>query len=98
MVNKTSSMVENSDETNRGVIKMEREQINKLSDYLKQMDEILEKILHAQFRIQNKKWLQAITKIEDGFQQTVGYIADVKGIEIKSKIMTNEDINKILEG
>lgn len=65
---------------------------------MKEMNELLEKILDAQFGIEDKRWLDAIQTIEHGFSKAVSFIAQVKGKTPQHIALTKEDINKILKG
>ena len=76
---------------------MSEDQIRELSKYLKDMNELLEKILHVQFGILDKKWLNAIETIEEGFMKAVNFIARAKGKKPSHTILMKEDINEILK-
>lgn len=75
----------------------EAQRTRELSKLLKEMNELLERILHAQFGIEDKKWLSAIETIEDGFARAVNFIGEAKGKTVPHTILTKEDIDKILE-
>lgn len=76
---------------------MDDVQIAALSKHLKEMNKLLEKILHAQFGINDKTWLDAIRTIEVGFSGAVSFIAEIKGkASAGSGILTNEDVERIL--
>ncbi len=49
-------------------------QTEKLETALREMDALLEKILHIQFGIQDEEWLDAIKTIEDGYAKAITYI------------------------
>jgi hypothetical protein len=76
---------------------MSEKQIRELSRYLREMNELLEKILHAQFGIEDRRWLEAISTIEEGFSKAVNFIAEVKGKKLPI-FLTKEDVDEILEG
>lgn len=76
---------------------MKDEQLRQLSGHLKEMNDLLERILHAQFGIEDKTWIHAISTMEDGFNTAVNYIADCKEIKITPTALTKEDIDNILE-
>lgn len=68
-----------------------------LSKLLKEMNELLERILHAQFGIEDKRWLDAMQTIEEGFERAVNFIGEAKGKTMPQSILTKEDIDKILK-
>jgi hypothetical protein len=74
---------------------VEKTQIARLCEHLKEMDELLEKILHTQMGINDKRWLDAILTIEEGFSKAVNFIAEIKGKKVPV-IATKEDIDRIL--
>lgn len=53
---------------------VERSQMEELKQAFREMDALLEKILHLQFGIQDKEWLDAIQTIEDGYSKAVAYL------------------------
>jgi hypothetical protein len=56
---------------------------------------LLEKILHSQFGIEDRRWLDAMQAIEEGFEKAVNLIAEIKGVNLPI-ILTREDIDRIL--
>lgn len=68
-----------------------------LSKLLKEMNELLERILHAQFGIEDKRWLDAVQTIEAGFAMAVNFIGEAEGKTVPHGILTKEDIDKILK-
>ena len=77
---------------------MDDVQIAALSKHLKEMNGLLEKILHTQFGINDKMWLDAIQTIELGFSDAVNFIAEVKGkARLGPGIFTDEDVKRILD-
>jgi len=48
--------------------------MEELKQAFREMDALLEKILHLQFGIQDKEWLDAIQTIEDGYSKAVAYL------------------------
>ena len=53
---------------------MKKTQMKQLEVAFQEMDDLLEKILHIQFGIQDKEWLDAIRTIEDGYTKALAYI------------------------
>lgn len=49
-------------------------QIEQLEAAFHEIDALLEKVLHIQFGIQDKEWLDAIKTIEDGYAKAIAYI------------------------
>lgn len=49
-------------------------QIKELEAALRDLDVLLEKILHIQFGIQDEAWLDAIQTIENGYAKAISYI------------------------
>ena len=49
-------------------------QIEELKVAFREMDALLQKILHIQFGIQDTEWLDAIQTIEEGYAKAVTYI------------------------
>jgi len=49
-------------------------QVEQLDEALREMDTLLEKILHIQFGIQDTGWLDAIKTIEEGYAKAISYI------------------------
>ena len=52
----------------------ERSQIKELGLAFEEMNALLERILHLQFGIDDKEWLDAIQTIEDGYSKAVAYL------------------------
>jgi len=76
---------------------MKPNQLKELSRHLREMNELLERILHSQFGIEDKEWINAMQTLEKGFSELVNCIAKVKGRTISHAILTKEDIDKILK-
>ena len=53
---------------------MKKTQMKQLEAAFQEMDTLLEKILHIQFGIQDKEWLDAIKTIEEGCAKAMAYI------------------------
>ena len=76
--------------------RIEGTQLVELSGYLRQMNDLLEKILHAQFGIEDKRWLDAIQTIEEGFMGAVDFVAEAKGKKRSHVILMKDDIDEVL--
>lgn len=50
------------------------EQLELLNKLIKTLDSLLEVILFAQFGIEDKKWIDAIKTIEDGYAKAKNFI------------------------
>ena len=74
---------------------MNENQVTQLSRLLKEMNELLEKILHIQFGINDKKWIDSIQSIEFGFAKAVNFIGEIKGKKMPA-VLTKEDVDEIL--
>jgi len=55
---------------------MKRPQIEHLKNAFQEMDALLQRILHLQFGIQDKEWLDAIRTIEEGYSKAIAYLKD----------------------
>jgi len=53
---------------------MKRPQIEQLKNAFREMDALLERILHLQFGIEDKEWLDAIRIIEEGYSKAIAYL------------------------
>ena len=53
---------------------MEESQVKELRQALSEMGALLQRVLHLQFGIQDKEWLDAIQTIEDGYSKAVAYL------------------------
>lgn len=51
-----------------------QKQIEQLKLAFQEMDKLLERILHIQFGINDKEWLDAIQTIELGYSKAINYI------------------------
>ena len=76
---------------------MKPNQLKELSRHLREMNELLENILHSQFGIEDKEWINAMQTLESGFSKSVNYIAKVKGRTTHYTTLTKENIDEILK-
>lgn len=64
---------------------------------LKELNDLLERILYAQFGISEKNWLRAMETIETGFTMAVSFVLKAQGKKLPPTA-TREEINKLLGG
>ena len=75
--------------------KEKTEQLAKISYQLLQINENLERILNAQFGIDDPEWINAINKLEEGFGLAFSWVAKTKGASVP-KIYDNKDVERVL--
>lgn len=74
-----------------------QEQIEHLCLTLKVLNDVLEQIIHLQFGLNDKEWIDAMSDLEQGFGRAVGFIAKQRGIHLARVPLMNDDIDKILK-
>jgi ElaB/YqjD/DUF883 family membrane-anchored ribosome-binding protein len=78
---------------------MDEEQLETLSSDLLELNDALEDILSHQFGVENEKWIEAMSEIENGLSKAVVVIAEEKGYEFEENggVLLDEDLENILE-
>jgi hypothetical protein len=64
---------------------------------LKDLNGVLEQILHLQFGINDKEWVDAMSDLEQGFGRAIGHIAKQRGFHLPKVPLMNADIDRILK-
>jgi hypothetical protein len=75
--------------------KEKNEQLAKISYQLLQINENLERILNAQFGIDDPEWINAINKLEEGFGLAFSWVVKTKEVHVP-KVYDNEDVKRVL--